>query len=418
MHRKKTDPISKKLIKQSGQAEQVETFRQIPVNQQGFILLNLPKKNRIEILEDLKNNELINLVNYLDPDEALDLLKSTSPNRITRIFTELGKNVRTKIESFLNFNSKTATGLMNLDYIEIDKDYTIEKTVSLVRKHEIRTGRMPTLLVVDKGFLIGELSMHRFALAKKTEKINKHIKKVHCIPYNASENKVLDTFKRHPHSNIIVLDDNKSILGIIYSDDILELIQNQSAVTLRHFAGIKEEEDVMDSAKIKVKYRYKWLIINLFTAFFAASIIGEFEETISKFVILAAYLPIVAGMGGNAATQTLAITVRGLALKEIELGTARKVVINEMIAGATNGLITGVVAGVIAFLWNQNVMLGIVLGLAMVSNLLIAGLFGTIIPLIMQKLDKDPASSATIFITTATDVFGFLAFLGLAKVLM
>lgn len=418
MHRKKTDPISKKLIKQSGQAEQVETFRQIPVNQQGFILLNLPKKNRVEILEDLKNNELINLVNYLDPDEALDLLKSTSPNRITRIFTELGKNVRTKIESFLNFNSKTATGLMNLDYIEIDKDYTIEKTVSLVRKHEIRTGRMPTLLVVDKGFLIGELSMHRFALAKKTEKIKNHIKKVHCIPYNASENKVLDTFKKHPHSKIIVLDDNKSILGIIYSDDILELIQNQSAVTLRHFAGIKEEEDVMDSAKIKVKYRYKWLIINLFTAFFAASIIGEFEETISKFVILAAYLPIVAGMGGNAATQTLAITVRGLALKEIELGTAKKVVINEMLAGATNGLITGVVAGVIAFLWNQNVMLGIVLGLAMIVNLLIAGLFGTIIPLIMQKLDKDPASSATIFITTATDVFGFLAFLGLAKVLM
>lgn len=418
MHRKKPDLIRKKLIKESGQAQQIDTFKQIPVNQQGFMLLSLPKKVRVDIIENLKNNELISVVNYLDPDEALDLLKSTSSTRITRIFTELGKNVRSKLESFLNFSSKTATGLMNLDYIEIDKDYTIEKTVRLVRKHEMRTGRVPTLLVVDRGFLIGELSMHRFALAKKTEKINKHIKKVHCIPYNASENKVLDTFKRHPHSKIIVLDDNKSILGIIYSDDILELIQNQSAVTLRHFAGIKEEEDVMDSAKIKVKYRYKWLIINLFTAFFAASIIGEFKETISKFVILAAYLPIVAGMGGNAATQTLAITVRGLALKEIELGTARKVVINEMIAGATNGLITGVIAGVIAFLWNQNVMLGIVLGLAMVSNLLIAGLFGTIIPLIMQKLDKDPASSATIFITTATDVFGFLAFLGLAKVLM
>ncbi len=418
MHRKKPDLIRKKLIKESGQAQQIDTFKQIPVNQQGFMLLSLPKKVRVDIIENLKNNELISVVNYLDPDEALDLLKSTSSTRITRIFTELGKNVRTKLESFLNFSSKTATGLMNLDYIEIDKDYTIEKTVRLVRKHEMRTGRVPTLLVVDRGFLIGELSMHRFALAKKTERINKHIKKVHCIPYNASENKVLDTFKRHPHSKIIVLDDNKSILGIIYSDDILELIQNQSAVTLRHFAGIKEEEDVMDSAKIKVKYRYKWLIINLFTAFFAASIIGEFEETISKFVILAAYLPIVAGMGGNAATQTLAITVRGLALKEIELGTAKKVVINEMLAGATNGLITGVVAGVIAFLWNQNVMLGIVLGLAMIVNLLIAGLFGTIIPLIMQKLDKDPASSATIFITTATDVFGFLAFLGLAKVLM
>jgi len=160
------------------------------------------------------------------------------------------------------------------------------------------------------------------------------------------------------------------------------------------------------------------LIINLATAFLAASVVSLFQETISAFVLLAVYMPIVAGMGGNAGTQTLAVVVRGLALKEIELKTAKRVIINEIIAGGINGIINGILVAAVAILWNKNPMFGLVIGLAMVINLIIAGFFGAIVPLIMKQLGKDPASSATIFITTATDVFGFLSFLGLATILL
>ena len=202
---------------------------------------------------------------------------------------------------------------------------------------------------------------------------------------------------------------------MIYSDDILRIIEKRSLNTLRDFAGVSKEEDVFDSALTKVKNRYKWLIINLGTAFLAASVVGLFQETISAFVLLAVYMPIVAGMGGNAGTQTLAVVVRGLTLKEI---VGKRVVINEMLAGAINGIINGAIVAAVAAFLHKNPMLGLIVCLAMIINLIIAGMFGAIVPLIMKRLGKDPASSATIFITTATDVLGFFAFLGLASIFL
>jgi len=207
-------------------------------------------------------------------------------------------------------------------------------------------------------------------------------------------------------------------MGVIYSDDLLNIIESQSTNNLRTFAGISEEEDATDSAIQKVKYRYKWLIINLATAFLAAFTIGLFENTIAKLTLLVIYMPIVAGMGGNSGTQTLAIMVRGLTINEINKENTKKIILNEMLAGLINGLINGTIVAIIAILWNQNALLGLIVAISMVVNLIIAGLFGSIIPLIMKKLDKDPASSATIFITTATDVCGFFIFLGLAEIFL
>ena len=215
-----------------------------------------------------------------------------------------------------------------------------------------------------------------------------------------------------------MLDDDDSILGIIYSDDILKIIEKKSADNLYGFAGVSEEEDIYDSPLTKVKNRYKWLLINLVTAFLAAAVVSLFQDTISAFVLLAVYMPIVAGMGGNAGTQTLAVVVRGLALKEIELKTAKKAIINEIIAGAINGAINGILVALVAWLWNGSFMLGIIVFIAMIVNLIVAGLFGAVIPLALKAIGKDPASSATVFITTATDVCGFFVFLGLASILL
>ncbi len=402
----------------SSPERRISIFREIPVNDQGFVLLNLPKKLQREIMNKLSDKELVELLDYLDPDETTDLLQNIGIRRRKKILKKLSKEVREKVEFLLKFDPRTAAGLMSLDYIEVEKNVTFEQISKIIQKHEKRTGKFPAILVVQDGFLVGELPPHTLAIGKRKEKIGKYVKKVPSIEYDKNEREIIEVFKKHPHNKIVVLDKNNSILGIIYSDDILRLIEKQSANNLRQFAGVSEEEDVLDSALTKVKNRYRWLIINLATAFLAASVVSLFQETISKYVLLAVYMPIVAGMGGNAGTQTLAVVVRGLALREIELKTAKRVIINEIIAGGINGIINGILVAAVAFLWNKNPMLGLVVGLAMIINLIIAGFFGAIVPLIMKRLGKDPASSATIFITTATDVFGFLSFLGLATIML
>jgi len=396
----------------------ISAFRNIPVNRQGFVLLGMSKHLQQEILSRLKNQEIINLLHYLDPDEVADLLQVMNKRRRKKIIEKLSKDMQEKVEFLLKFNPKTAAGLMSLDYIEVDKESNFRDVIKIIQKHEKRTGKFPTVLVVENGFLVGELSWRAIALHRGNEKIGEYVKRVPTIKYNTDEKEVIRLFERYRHNKVVVLDEDNSILGIIFSDDILRLLRKQSASNLYDFAGVSEEEDVFDSAMTKVKYRYKWLIINLGTAFLAASVVGLFQDTISAFVLLAVYMPIVAGMGGNAGTQTLAVVVRGLALKEIEFKIGKRVIVNEMLAGAINGLINGAIVAVVALLLNKSPLLGLVVGIAMVINLVIAGFFGVIIPLLLERLGKDPASSATIFITTATDVFGFFVFLGLASLLI
>jgi magnesium transporter len=259
---------------------------------------------------------------------------------------------------------------------------------------------------------------HELGFIRTHEKIGKYVKRLLTIRSSASHKEVVEFFRSHPHNKVAVLDENNNVVGIIYSDDVLRLLQEQESSSLYGFAGVSAEENVTDPAKRKVKFRYKWLIINLGTAFLAASVVGLFEETITKYVLLAVYMPIVAGMGGNAATQTLAVVVRGIALKQIELKNAFRTLKNELGAGFINGLINGFLVAFIVLVKDREPAIALILALAMVLNLIVAALFGTIVPLIMQKLRKDPATSATIFITTATDVLGFLAFLGLATLIL
>ncbi len=396
----------------------VEVFRDVPVNKQGFILFSLSKKFKEEILRKLKNREVLALLHYVDPDEATDLLQLMPKHRSRQVLGKLNESIRNKVEFLLKFNPRTAAGIMSVDYVEVDEDFTFEQVAKIVKKHETRTGKFPAVMVVCDGFLIGEVSGSIFALCRPKEKIKKYVRRLPSVKYNVDENDVLTLFKRNEHKRIAVLDEDNSIMGVIYADDVLRLVERKSASRLYDFAGVSQEEDVLDSFLFKVKNRYKWLIINLATAFLAASVVGLFKDTISAFVMLAMYMPIVAGMGGNAATQTLAVVVRGIALKEISFKTGGRVVRNEVFAGAVNGCIVGVLVAIVASLFNQSPLLGLVIGVSMVVNLVIAGLFGTVIPLIMKGLGKDPATSAAVFITTATDVFGFFVFLGLATVVL
>lgn len=411
------DPEVIEDIKKS-RHRKLDTFRDVEDPIKGFVLLSLPKRTRHDIMHGLHNHELIAILNTLDPDKATDLLQELSKRRAKHITLQLDSDVKEKVELLLSFNPKTAAGLMNLDYIVATPGMHFEDLSKDIEEHEKRTGKFPSILIVDGGKLVGELPGHVLALHKGKEKIDNHIKRVPHIRYDNDEHIVIDSFLKHPHDKVVVLDENEDIIGVIHSDDLLSLLDKRRANDLYGLAGVNKEENALDGMLTKVKFRWLWLIINLGTAFLAASVVGMFEDTISKLTLLAVYMPIVAGMGGNAATQTLAVTVRGIVMHEVTLRKSLPYVAKEVGAGVINGAINGVlVAGVAVFI-NKNPMLGLVLAIAMVINLFIAALAGAVIPLIMKSLGKDPATSATIFITTCTDVGGFFVFLGLAQLVL
>jgi magnesium transporter len=320
--------------------------------------------------------------------------------------------------SLLRFDPETAMDLINVNYIQVEHDDTITSVAKQVKTHEKRTGKLPTILVMEGHKLLGGLPGYSLGLARPEDLAKSFTKKVQTVSQNISTNRLLEIFRKSPRSKVIVLNEQKHVLGFIYSDDVLKLLHEKEAHNLYDFAGVNQEESVFDAIRTKVKFRYKWLIINLGTAFLASFTVGLFNETIAKYVLLAVYMPIVAGMGGNSATQTLAVVVRGISLKQIDLKTMFRTLKNELGSSFFNGLINGILVASIVYLKDRDAKLALVLALAMIINLTVAALFGTIVPLIMKRLGKDPASSATIFITTATDVLGFIAFLGLATLIL
>lgn len=376
------------------------------------------KNVKTDLLNKISDEDIVMILQSLDPDEATDILQLLSKAKREKVLLLVSQELKDALSTLLAFDPDTAAGLMTLDYIEVDEKDNIESVAKKFKSHEQKTGRPPVILVKKEGALNGFLPGHELGLAAKSELIGKYTKKIPSISYAAPHREVVRLFQNHPHSKVAVLNDSKEVVGIIYSDDMLNVLSETSASSLYNFAGIRQEESVTDSATSKVKNRYRWLIINLGTTFLAAFTVSLFKETLDKYVLLAIYMPIVAGMGGNAATQTLAVQVRGIALQQIDIKTAWRTLKNELGAGFINGLINGLLVSAIVIVFNRDLKIAIILALAMIINLLVASIFGTIVPLIMKKLGKDPATSATIFITTATDVLGFMAFLGLATIIL
>lgn len=398
--------------------KRVQAFLDLEQERRLELLESVTPTVRKDILRGIPDEDLVQVLQEADPDEATDMLQMLGPKKREAILELVSQELKDSLSKLLEFDAETAAGLMTLDYIQADVDESVAEVAKKFKAHEQRTGRPPVILMMKESKLSGFLPGHELGFAAKSELVGKYSKRIPSISYAATHDQVFDMFHRHPHSKVVVLNDGGDVVGIIYSDDVLKMMQEHEASSLYDFAGISQEETVTDSARRKIAHRYRWLIINLGTAFLAAFTVGAFEDTLDKYVLLAIYMPIVAGMGGNAATQTLAVLVRGIALKQIELRTAWRTLKNEVGASLANGIINGIIVAGVVMVLNRDLKLAIVLAMAMVINLLVAAFFGTLVPLIMSKLGKDPAASATIFITTATDVLGFLVFLGLGSIIL
>lgn len=394
-------------------------FRALPLPEQGAVFEILSPHIQQEILEQLDDDDAVSVIDQLDLWQAKNVLAQLKDQKHReRIIAQLKGALKEKAEYFLRFHPKAAMTLLNFNYIFLSHMTTIDDAATAVDRHYRETGKFPEILVHLKGRLLGEVPPAILIREDNASMLHQHTVPVKTVAYLADIQEIVDTFAATRHSKVAVLDKDGSVLGVIYSDDALRLFEEEPAAELYDFAGVAENERPLDSVWSKVRHRYKWLIINLGTAFLAAAVVGLFRNTIDHLVLLAIYMPIVAGMGGNAATQTLAVVVRGIAMGEVRLKNGGPAILREVGAGFVNGIITGVIVALVATLWNKNPLFGFVIGSAIVFNLVIAGFFGAFIPLVMKKMGKDPATSATIFITTATDVFGFFAFLGLATLVL
>ncbi|MBI5370366.1 magnesium transporter [Candidatus Uhrbacteria bacterium] len=403
---------------QFNKKERVKRFLSLAPEIRAVLLCNLGKQTLNDIARKIKDEVIIEALNELDPDQTTDLLRQFPKLRRHRLISRLTRELKNSVELLSSFDPQTAAGLMSADYIQIETGETVQAVARKIKEHESRTGRIPTVIAMRANKIIGYIPGHALAIARPSEPIERLIRHVPSIAHDANHAEVLEVFRQHPHARVVVRGKTGNVIGVIYSDDLLSRISKHESASLYHLAGVRQEETVADSTWAKVSSRYKWLIINLATAFLASFTVSLFDETISKYVLLAVYMPIVAGMGGNAGTQTLAVLVRGITLNQIDLKTAWPTISRELLAGLINGVINGLIVAAIVILFNHDLRLALVLSIAMMTNLLVAGFFGTLVPLIMKRLGKDPASSATVFITTATDVLGFLTFLGLATILL
>lgn len=400
-------------------SERLALFRGLTLAEQSAIVGELSPHVQQALLTNLRVAEVANLLDHLDPRLAEKVLtRIKDDKRRLKIIKKLKDEAREKIEYFLRFHPKATTSLISLNYVLLSSKTTIGEAADALDEHFEDTGKFPEVLVHENGVLVGEVSMSTLVRERNTNTLKRFVRGIETITYQAEVAEVVDTFALSQRKKVAVLDHDNSVLGIIYADDALALFGKLPAETLYDMSGMDDSSRPFDSVSKKVKSRYKWLVLNLVTAFMAGSMIFVFKDTLDKLVILAMYIPIVAGMGGNAASQVFAVMLRGLTLGTISLQTAGPVIWREVQAGVINGLGIGLIVALISIVWNDSAWLGLVVGMAMVLVHMAAGFFGAFIPLFLKHIGKDPASTSNIFISTATDVLGLLSLLGLGTLIL
>lgn len=399
--------------------ERLVMFRSLALAEQSAVLESLSPHVQQAILHDLKNNEIVQIVDHMDPRQAENILaRIKDQKRRLKIIQKIKTEAREKIEYFLRFHPKATTALISFNYVLLPINVTVGDAADALDEHYQDTGTFPEILIHENGVLVGEVPMSVLVRQRNSVGLRKYVQPVSTITYRAEVVEVLNLFSVSQRKKIVVLDYDESVLGIIYADDALNLFGKLPAETLYGVSGLDESERPLDTSWQKYSHRYKWLILNLVTCFFAGSMIFIFKDTIDKLVILAMYIPIVAGMGGNAGSQTFAVMLRGLTLGTISLKEGWPAIRREIGAGFLNGVTIGLIVAIISVIWNESAVLGLVVGISMVAVHMVAGLFGSFVPLFLKHIGKDPASMSSIFITTATDVFGLLCLLGLGSILL
>jgi magnesium transporter len=372
-----------------------------------------------ELLADRSAEEIVKLTHELPSDDAAAIIDYLPEDLAAAVLELIQKRPGGEVGELLEYAEKTAGRIMNPKVFALSEDMTAGEAITALQG--ARDVEMVFYLyVVDaRRHLVGVVSLRRLLLVPPATPLKRIMTTdLISVRVDMDQEEVARQVASYNILAIPVVDEENKLVGVITVDDVIDVIKDEATEDVYRLAGVASDDRVFTRPSESLRKRLPWLVVNLGTAFVAAAVVSQFQGTIGLVTALAVFMPVVAGMGGNAATQTLTVIVRGIALGELTWGNTRKALLKEAVVGVGNGVACGVIGGTIVWLTNGSPMLGLILGMAMVINMFVAATAGTLIPLSLRALKVDPALASAVFITTLTDVFGFLSFLGLGTLFL
>ena len=375
---------------------------------------------RVRLADTLTNNELVEIFHNMAQDDIADIIGDLSIGRRKSIFNMMMDNEKAVIKTLLEYPEESAGGIMTTAYIAIKDDLKVSQALEKIRDIAPKIEVIETIFVVDtRGQLIGTVDLRDILSSGKDAVIADIMKEnVISVQPEVDQEEVAKLVSKYDLNAIPVVNHRKAILGIITVDDIIDVIVEEYNEDILEMGGVSKEESLDTTLVQSIKLRLPWLLINLLTAFMASLTVKAFEGTIAQVVALSSIMTIISGMGGNAGSQTQSILVREIATNDVNFKKDWPSFVKEIFLGVINGAINGLITAVIVAVIYHNFFLGVITVIAMIGNLVVAGIFGFLVPVVLRKLGADPAVSSSIFVTTATDVLGFFIFLGLANLFL
>lgn len=385
------------------------------------ILLEVPDGILEEdILPQLDDERIAVLLNDSAPDDAHHIVMLLDEERIEKVLKQIRPSQRERLRRLLNYPAESAGSLMNNQMLTLASDLTAQQAIESIRGKVDSSEFVFYIYVTNEaGTFLGVVPIRRLIVAEPDQPIAEiMVSNPVAVFATDDQEEVASVVARYDLLAVPVVDENFKLLGVITVDDVIDVMREEATEDIYLMQGLSDEDRVYSPVSKSVRKRFPWMVLNLLTAFSAASVIGLFEESIAEVVILATFMPVVAGMGGNGGTQTLTVVTRAIAIGELSASEGKSAVLKQLAIGVINGVGIGILTGLAAWLWKGNAVLGGVLFMAMLLNLAIAGLVGAAVPLLLKSLDLDPAMGGGVIVTTFTDIFGFMAFLGLATALL
>ena len=428
-----------RLMESSERQQALEIFAVLHPVDQGEILDGLPKKHSQSLLGELDANVVAEILEYLEPEELFEMIGNRTPADLAEVLDLTGPDVAVdllrqmpeekqnetleamvdsaEVTELLQYQDDTAGGLMTPDYPVVNEKTTTPNALDQLRLLGEDAEDINSVLVIDDDQrLVGSLSITRLALARSSAVVGDIMNRdINSVTAETDQEECAKVMQRYNLDLLPVLDSERRLSGVIMDDDLVDVVVEEATEDMFRIASVGGER-IAGPLTNSLRSRLPWLYINLATAFLAAVMVSLFETTITRVVALAVFLPVVASQGGIGGTQTVTLVVRSMALGEVSRRQGVRLLVRELALGLIHGVALGIVVGIVAYLWKWNVTLGLVLGLAMLGNMLVAGMFGAGVPLLLRQLRMDPAVSSAVFVTTFTDVIGFVLFLGLAAI--
>ncbi len=398
-----------------------DVLRALPNAKAAQVLSELPKEIQVRLFESIPIVRLCDIVAEMFSDDAADVLGHIPAAKLREIMRGLSAPEAKQINDLLQYPEDTAGGIMQTEVIAVSEDLTIAEAIEMLRREEetLPNGIFYIYVVDGEYRLRGVLRVRDLLFSSPNRKIRDiMVPEVRSVSVHADQEEIARLFRAYGFSAMPVVDDFQRLRGVVTADDVFDIVEEEATEDMQRMVGLSGEESAETPWRHSVRNRLPWLLFNLGTAFFAGWVVSLFESTIAKYAVLAVFLPIIAGQGGNAGTQTLTIMVRSIALGELPEKHHRAILGKEIVVGLLNGLAIGIIVGAVSWLWKNNVILGVITFAAMVMNMIAAGVAGVVIPLGLKALRIDPALASAIMLTTVTDVVGFFLFLGLAAAVL